>query len=324
MIYERYGPPEVLRVVKLPRPKPRPHEVLIRVRAVEVTKGDCELRSFNFPVKWFAGPLRLAWGITEPRRNRRVLGGYFAGEVEACGGGVTRFNVGERVFGGAQLRMGAYANYAVYPETYSIARLPEKVSFEAGAASLLGGLNAWHFLNLGKLERGDQLLVNGAGGSIGLLAIQIAKAKGAVVTAVDKPAKAELIQRAGADHFFDYTMEDIRSAGSSFDVMLNMVPSMSAKTCLGLVKPGGRVLMGNPRLRDLLGGVFRSPGEGKRVHVAFAGETLQDLEALSGLLETGVVRPIIDRTLPLVNVAEAHRLVETEDRQGAIVLVPDG
>ncbi len=322
LVYERYGPPDVLQVTELPRPEPKANEVLVRIRAVEATKGDCELRSMRFPVKWFAWALRLAWGVRGPRRSHRVLGGYWAGEVEACGEAVTRFAPGDRVLGCAKLRMGAYAEYAVYPENYTIAKLPNAVDFAPAAAALLGGLNALHFLNLGTVKAGDHLLIIGAGGSIGLLAIQIAKSRSAVVTAVDKSAKAPLVRQAGADHFIDYTQTAPGADGARYDVVFSMPVAVTLADALGLAKPGGRVLLGNPRFPDMLRAGFGKAPDGKRAHIAFAGETQAELDTIAAMLADGTLAPIVDRTLGLDEVAEAHRLVETEERLGSVVLVP--
>ena len=313
----------MLRLEERDRPEPRPGEVRIRIRAVEVTKGDCELRSFQFPVKWFAWALRLAWGVRRPRVSRRVLGGYFAGEVDACGAGVTRFAVGDRVMGCGQLRLGAYAEWATFPESYAIARLAGHVGFAEAAAALLGGLNALHFLNRGGVSAGDQLLINGAGGSIGLLAIQMAKARGAIVTAVDKAAKADLVQRAGADGFIDYTQETLGADARRWDVMLNMAVGVRLADCLKLVQSGGRVMLGNPCFADLLRAGFGRPADGKRAFAAFARESQGELEVVAAMLADGTLKPIVDRVLSLEQAADAHRRVEHEERLGAVVLSPD-
>ena len=170
------------------------------------------------------------------------------------------------------------------------------------------------------------MLIIGAGGSIGLMAIQIAKTRGAVVTAVDRTAKEDLVRAAGTDAFIDANREEWAVGGARFDAIFSMPVGVSLAACLAVVKPGGRVMLGNPRLGDLLRAGFGQSGkaQGKRVQVAFAGETQAELDALVELIAAGKVRPVIDRVLPLERAAEAHRLVETEARQGAVVLSPDG
>jgi NADPH:quinone reductase-like Zn-dependent oxidoreductase len=321
IVYDRYGPPEVLRIEELEKPVPMENEVLIRIRAVEATKADCELRSFKYQVKWFWLPLRLGMGITKPRN--RVLGTYFAGEVESCGAGVTQFHPGMKVFGCGRLRMGAYAEYACYPASYTIAEMPANTGFAEAASSLLGGLNALHFLNLGKLCQGERILINGAGGSIGLFAVQIARARGAVVTAVDKPEKEDLLRRAGADHFIDYTKKPFWEHGEHYDVIFNIVAKVTLTQCAKSLARGGCYLMGNPRFPDMLRSAFFGRRSGSKAHFLFAGEMLPELETLKSMIEDGTVNPIVDRTLPFEKVADAHRLVEQEQRLGMIVLVPN-
>ena len=187
--------------------------LLVKIHAAEATKADCELRSFKFAVKWFWLPLRIAMGIIRPRNQ--VLGGYFAGEIESVGKDVSRFMKGDQVFGSAGLRMGAYGEYVCLPASYTIVSKPHNLTFEEAAAVPLGGLNALHFLRKANLRNGEKVLVNGAGGSIGTFAIQIAKAMGAEVTAVDSTIKEEMLRRIGADHFFDYSKEDFTKSGSN-------------------------------------------------------------------------------------------------------------
>ncbi|MDF1701160.1 MAG: NAD(P)-dependent alcohol dehydrogenase [Planctomycetota bacterium] len=230
IVYAEYGPPDVLRVTEVDRPTPAKGEVLIRVHAAEATKADCELRSFRFPVKWFWLPLRLAVGLRRPRRQ--ILGGYFSGVVEALGEGVSMFEPGQAVFGSAGLRMGAYGEYMTLPETATVVDKPSNVSFEEAAAVPLGGLNALHFLRRARVQPGEHVLVNGAGGSIGIFGVQLAKAMGAEVTAVDCVAKEELVRDIGADHFIDYAKEDFTRAGRSYDVIFDMIVSSSYSRCL--------------------------------------------------------------------------------------------
>ena len=191
IVYASYGSPDVLQVRDVETPTVSKGTILIRVRAAEATKADCELRSFVFPVKWFWLPLRIAMGIRKPRNP--VLGGYFAGVIEAVGDGVTGFSKGDEVFGSTGLRMGAYGQYVSLPATSTIVAKPSNMNFEEAAAVPLGGLNALHFLNKANVQSGETVLVNGAGGSIGCFGVQIAKVRGAEVTAVDHTIKEEML-----------------------------------------------------------------------------------------------------------------------------------
>ena len=318
IVYEEYGSADVLRMGELERPEPGPGEVLIRVQAAEATKADCEMRSFNFPVKWFWLPLRLAVGVRRPRRP--VLGGYFSGVIEAVGEGATRFSAGDAVFGSAGLRMGAYGEYLTLSEKATIVDKPANLSFEEAAAVPLGALNALHFMRRAKTQPGDQVLINGAGGSIGAFGVQIAKQMGAEVTGVDCGAKEALVRGIGADHFVDYQREDFTRSDARYDVIFDMVVKSSYSRCLASLKPGGRYLMGNPRFTDMLRSAPSTWLSDKKVIFAFAGEKVRELRALKEMLERGELTVPIDRVFPPEQAAQAHRLVETEQRVGAIVI----
>lgn len=318
ILYIEYGSADVLRLEEIARPTPNDAEILIRVRAAEVTKADCELRSFSFPVKWFWLPLRLVMGITRPRRQ--VLGGYFSGEVEAVGKDVSKFKVGDQVFGSAGLRMGAYGEYVCLPAEYTISAKPSNMSFEEAAAVPLGGLNAFHFLRLARVQKGEKVLINGAGGSIGTFAVQIAKDMGAEVTAVDSGIKQNMLRRIGADHFFDYTTEDFTKSGQRYDVIFDMVARSSYSGCVATLNPKGRYVMGNPRLWDMLRSAVTSVFTDKKAVFAFAGETEEELLALKEMIEDGNIKSTVDRVYPMERVAEAHRRVETEQRLGSVVI----
>lgn len=316
--YARYGPASVLRLENVDTPVPGRDEVLVRVRAAEVTKSDIEMRRFRFAVKWFWLPMRIAFGVRRPRRP--ILGGYFAGEVAAVGANVTRFSVGDRVYGATRLRFGAYAEYLALPETYTIAPMPRNMTFAEAAAVPLGGLNALHFMRLAGIAPGESVAINGAGGSIGAQAIQIAKTMGATVTAVDAGAKEEFIRRMGAAHFIDYRRNDFAAAANRYDVIFDMVPGSDYSACIRALKPGGRYLSGNPRLSVMLRSVLTSLIGDKSARFAFAGETLEELRTLTGMIESGELRSIVDDVLPMEHAAAAHERVETEQRLGAIVL----
>jgi len=321
VVYTRYGGPEVLRLTDVPTPVPGDREVLIRVRAVEATKSDCELRSFRYAVKWFWLPLRIALGITRPRRH--ILGGYLAGEVVSVGGRVTRFAPGDQVYGSAGLRLGGYGEYVALPERAAIAPKPWNMSFTEAAAVPLGGLNALHFMQRARVEPGERVLINGAGGSIGAHAVQIAHSMGAHVTAVDHRIKEDFVRRLGADDFVDYTTDDVTTTGRRFDVILDMVPGSPYRRLIRMLRPGGRYLNGNPRLSVLLRSVPTTRLSDKTVTVAGAPETAEALAILTEMIETQKIKSIVDRVYPMAEAATAHHRVETEQRLGAVVLTID-
>ena len=318
IVYTTYGAPDVLQVKQIAKPNPKDDEVLIRIHAAEATKADCELRSFNFPVKWFWLPLRIMMGISKPKRQ--VLGGYFAGEVESVGKDVSNFKKGDRVFGSAGLKMGAYGTFVCLPASYTIVPKPHNMSMEEAAAVPLGGLNALHFLRRANIKSGDKVLINGAGGSIGTFAVQLAKAMGAEVTAVDSSIKEEMLRRIGADHFWDYTKDDFTRSGRTYDVIFDMVADSSYSGCIRSLNPQGRYLMGNPRLSDMLRSVLTSTFTAKTAMFAFAGEKKEELVALKEMIEEGKINSAVDRIYPVEQAAEAHRRVETEQRLGIVVL----
>jgi NADPH:quinone reductase-like Zn-dependent oxidoreductase len=308
----------VLQLAEVAKPIPADNEILISVHAAEATKSDCEMRCSKFAVKWFWLPLRLAMGIAKPRKQ--ILGGYFAGEVEAVGNDVTGFKTGDQVFGSAQLKLGAYGEYMCLPANFTIARKPYNISYEEAAAVPFGGLNALHFMRRANIRSGDKVLINGAGGSIGVYAVLIAKAMGAEVTAVDSTIKEEMLRRIGADHFIDYAKECFATNGRTYDVILNMVAGSSFSECIQALNPGGRYLMGNPRLSDMLRSVLTSRFTDKAAIFAFAGEKEEELLTLKQMIEAGEIEAVIDRTFPMAQAAEAHRRVETEQRLGPVVI----
>ena len=316
--YTKYGSPDVLELKEVGKPIPKDDEVLIKVHAAEATKTDCELRSFNFPVKWFWLPLRIAMGLIKPKKQ--ILGGYFAGEVESVGKDVSKFKKGDQVFGTTKLRLGAYGEYVCLPANYTLVPKPYNVSFEEAAAVPLGGLNALHFLRKANIRKGEKVLVNGAGGSIGIFGVQIAKAMGAEVTAVDSTIKEKMLRRIGADHFFDYTKEDFTKSRKTYDVIFDMVAKSSYSECVKALNSKGRYLMANPRISDMLRSVLTSKFTDKTAIFVFAGEKEEELLALKEMIEEGKIKSIVDKIYPFEQAAEAHQRVETEQRLGPVVI----
>lgn len=318
IVYNKYGPPDVLQVNEIEKPKPKNNEVLIKVHSTEVTKADCEMRSFNFAVKWFWLPLRLMWGIFKPKKN--VLGGYFSGEIEYVGKNVTKFVVGDKIFGSTQMRFGAYGEYLCLPDSYTIVKKPSNMSYEKAAAVPLGGLNALHYMRKANIKEGETILINGAGGSIGTFAIQIAKDMGAEVTAVDSPIKETILRQLGVDYFIDYTQENVTKQDKTYDIIFNMVANSRYSDFINVLNPNGRYLMGNPKLVDMLRSVVTSKLTDKKAIFSFAGEKKEELITLRTMIEAGKIRSVVDKVYSINQIVQAHQRVEAEQRIGIVVL----
>ena len=322
IVYKEYGGPDVLHMEDIEKPKPAKNEVLISVRAVEATKADCEMRSFKFAVSWFWLPLCIALGIRKPRNP--ILGNYFAGVIEATGDDVSKFQKGQNVFGGAGLRMGAYAEYFCVSDSCTMVTMPSNLSFAEAASVPLGGLNALHYMRKAEIRPGDKVLVNGAGASIGTFAVQIAKAMGAEVTAVDSGIKEAMLRDIGADHFVDYAKEDFTKSGSTYDVIFSMVAQTSYSSCIRALKPNGRYVMANPKLSDMLRSPLTSRFSDRKVMFAFAGEKEEELLELKRMIEADEIAATVDKIYSMEEAAEAHRRVETEQRLGTVVVSMTG
>jgi len=318
IVYTQYGPPDVLQLGEVKKPVPNDDEVLIKVYAAEATKADCEMRKCHFALKWLWLPVRLTLGLRKPKRP--VLGMYFAGEIESVGKNVSKFKNMDRVFGSSKLRLGAYGEYVCLSTSFTIVPKPDNLTFEEAAAALLGGLNALHFLRKANIQSGEKVLVVGAGGSIGIFGVQIAKAMGAEVTVVDSGHKEAMLRRIGADHFVDYTREDFTKSGTTYDVIFNMVAQTSYFACLKALKPKGRYLIANLRISDMVMSALTPAFTDKAAITSMAQETEEELLALKNMLEEGKIKSIVDKIYPMEQAAEAHRRVETEQRLGSVVI----
>jgi NADPH:quinone reductase-like Zn-dependent oxidoreductase len=298
----RYGPPEVLEIRDVPRPVPKADELLVRIDASAVTSSDCFTRS-GIPTAPLAMRLsmRLLVGLRAPRR--RILGLILAGEVEAVGSRVGRFTIGDRVYAFTMLRFGAYAEYTCLKESGTVARAPSDLDAEEAAAIPYGGLLARHYLRRGGLERARSVFVYGASGAVGTSAVQLARQAGATVTAVCGPDNLELVRSLGADEVIDYTSQRTLGDGECFDLVLDAV----GKRKTSPLKEAARTAL--------------TPG-GRYVSVDHGRPTLStgDLEQLTKFVESGHLRPVIDRRYPLRDIVEAHRYVEGEHKRGNVII----
>ena len=323
VVLTKFGSPDMLQVRDVAKPNPGDRDVLVRVRATTASAGDCELRSLRIPLLYRLA-FRIYLGIRRP--NPVILGQEIAGEIEGIGKSVTRFKPGDQVFGWTGFRLGGYAQYASLPETSVMAIKPSNISYEEAAPLAVGGLEAVHFLRRDTVQSGQKVLIVGAGGSIGTFGVQIAKYFGADVTAVDKGEKLEMLRSIGADHVIDYTKEDFTQDGETFDVIFDVPGKAPFSRSARRLTPHGTYLMGNPRLSQRLRGRWVATRSTKKV-IPYAARTAReyadDLAFIRELVQTGKVRTVIDRSYPLERMAEAHRYVDTGQKQGNVVITVD-
>ena len=318
VVYDRYGPPDVLRLEDVARPVPARDEVLVKVKATTVNRLDCATREANRRsglAVWLIS--RLVFGIRRPRR--RILGTEFAGEVEAVGSAVTEFAVGDQVFGDSGLGFGAHAEFMSMRVRGRIARKPTGSSFEQAAAVCDGAFNALSCLRPVHLRKGRTILIYGASGSIGTAGVQLARYFEADITAVCNTKNLELVKSLGADRVIDYTKEDFTGNGETYDVIFDAVGKLSFRRCRGSLKRGGSYLA-TDGLRNLLLALRPWRREGKKVRFPSSMPTKKDILFMKELIEAGKYRPVIDRCCPLEDVIEATRYVETEQKTGNVVL----
>jgi len=320
VVWTEYGSPAGLCLVDVPKPSPAVDELLIRIRATAVTAGDCELRALRFGIGMRV-LVRIIMGPVRPRR--KVLGQEFAGDVEAVGGQVEHFSVGDPVYGTTGFGFGAYADYICLREDShdgALAVKPANVSYEEAATIPTGGLEALHFLRRAGALQGRSVLVVGAGGGIGTLAVQLAKFLGAEVTGVDTTHKLELVRRLGAERVIDCTKEDFTKGPDKYDVVFDVVGRGRFPTCLRALRPKGFYLVANPHFSTM----FRAPWgwarNGKKVIVRGARPRTEDLDFLRDLVEAGKMRSTLDRTYRLEELPDAHRRVDSGLALGRVAI----
>lgn len=322
-VVRRYGPPEVVSIEEVPDPVVKPGQVLVRIRATGVSRGDARVRGFDLPRAVFWIPARLMLGVFRPRKP--ILGTEFAGVVEAVGDGATRFKVGDAVFGAAKFakNTGTHCELLAIGEDEAIAPKPERMSFEEAGCVAFGCLTAGYFLRrLGKLKAGERVLIIGASGAVGCAAVQIAKHAGATVVGVCSGANAELVKSIGADEVIDYTASDYTNPAvvvEPFDVVFDTVGASSLGACRGIMTENGRFLaavMGVREMVQLMTNGLRT----RKLRSGVDPQSPEELERCRVMIEEGAYRSVIDSEYPLEDIVEAHRRADSDRKRGNVVV----
>ncbi|HPS30615.1 MAG TPA: NAD(P)-dependent alcohol dehydrogenase [bacterium] len=325
VVCTKYGPPEVLQIKEVEKPVPKNNEVLIRVHAASVNYGDLIARNFkdvtpskfNMPMLlWIIS--KLVFGLRKPRI--KVLGSEFSGEIESIGVNVKKFKQGDKVFGYLGANMGAYAEYICLPETGCLAIKPENMTYNEAAAVSYGAIMALPLLKKVNLKPGQKILINGASGSIGSAAVQIAKHFGAEVTGICGTPRLEFVKTLGADKVIDYTKEDFTQNGEKYDVIFDILGKSSFSQNKNSLNENGIYLLASFKTKQLFQMLLTSISGGRKVICSIAPGSLNDLILVKELIEEGKIKTIIDKRFPLEQTAEAHRYVEEGNKKGSVVI----
>lgn len=318
VVYTEYGSPDVLQLKEVDKPTPKDDEVLVKILATTVTSGDVRMRSFTVPDgQWLMA--RIALGFRTPKNP--ILGVELAGEIEAVGKDVQRFKVGDPVFGELPVMVsGTHAEYICMREDWPLAIMPANMSYEEAAGVPFMGLSALHFLRKGNIESGQKVLINGASGSVGTYAVQLANYFGAEVTGVCSGRNLELVKSLGAEKVIDYTKEDFTKNGEVYDVIFDAVGKISFADCEGSLKEDGYYITVDGGIPLLLQMLWTSKVGRKKVIAGTAEGSTEDLIFLRELIEAGKLISVVDRCYSLEETAEAHRYVDQGHKRGNVVI----
>lgn len=314
-----YGSPDVLQITEVATPTPKDNEVLIKVHAASITTADAMMRKGTpFYARFFLG-------LTKPKQP--IPGTGFAGEIEAVGKAVQQFKPGDPVFGETSVNFGAHAEYVCVPEDSVLTLMPAGMSYEEAAPLCDGGLTSLNFLKvIGNIQPGQRVLINGASGSLGTAAVQLAKYFGAEVTGVCSTANVAMVSSLGADQVIDYTTTDFTKTGQTFDIIYDTVGKLSFSQCKKSLTPTGAYLSPVLKLPLLFQMMWTSVIGGKQAKFSATGlKAVPELQVLLAelkeIIEAGHLRSVMDKSYALEQVAEAHRYVDTGHKKGNIVIV---
>ncbi len=319
IVFTEWGPPEVLQLKEVEKPAPKDDEVLIKIYATAVTSGDYRARNLDVPTRIMGLFFGFYFGLRKP--NVSILGNNLAGEIEAVGKDVKLFKEGDQVFGSTGEGYGAYAQYICLPEEGDLVIKPANMTYEAAAAVPHGANTALHFLRKGDIQSGQKVLILGASGSVGTFAVQLAKYFGAEVTGVCSTTNLEMVKSLGAEKVIDYTKEDFTKSGETYDVIYETVGKSSFSHNISSLKKNGIYLAGNPPgMSSIVQMQWTSMRGSKKILFGPAPGDKEGLIFLKELIEAGKLKPVIDRTYPLEQTAEAHRYADKGHKKGNVVI----
>jgi NADPH:quinone reductase-like Zn-dependent oxidoreductase len=320
ILHTQYGPPELLQLKEIDKPVPKNNEVLIRIHATTVSTGDCNMRNFTFVTKSMLPMAKLMFGIGKPWKER-ILGTELAGEVERAGKDVKKFKTGDRIVASTGMAGGGHAEYTCLPDNGALAVIPDSLSWEEAVALPFGANTALYFLrDLGKIQAGHELLIIGASGAIGSAAVQLAKHFGATVTAVCSGANVEMVKALGADRVIDYTKEDVTQNRKTYDLIFDIVGATTFDRWQNSLKPQGVFLQNIMGLTDIVRVLWTFVRGGKKLRGGVAMENPARLNLITELAAAGTLKPVIDRSYPLEQIAEAFKYVERGHKKGNVVI----
>lgn len=313
-IYKKYGPPEVVQIAEVEKPVPKNKEVLVKVYASTVNRTDCGFRSAEYVISRFFS------GLLAPKNQ--ILGCEFAGEVEETGKSVTAFKIGDKVFGFNDTKFGGHAEYMTMAEDDAIAIMPSNMTYEEAAAITEGAHYALCDIRAAKISSRQQILINGATGAIGSAAVQLVKYFGAEVTAVCDTKNMALVKSLGADEVIDYTKQDFTKLNKTFDVVFDAVGKSSFGKCKPLLKKHGVYMSTElgPNWENPFLALITPLFGGKKVLFPLPTISKADVLFLKELVETGKLKPVLDRKYPLAQIVDAYRYVETGMKTGNVII----
>jgi NADPH:quinone reductase-like Zn-dependent oxidoreductase len=319
VIYEQYGPPEVLKLREVSRPNPKPNEVLIKVYAASVTTGDCNIRGFTYVPPGFGIIPRLMFGYKKPKKQ--ILGTEISGVIEEVGNAVSQFKPGDEVFGIGSVSLGAYAEYVCRPESSALVLKPSTISHEEAATISFGGLTALYFLQKASIKPACKVLIRGASGGVGMFATQLARHFGAEVTGMCSNDKMEFVRSLGATQVLDYKSYEFNSQSQKYDIIMDTVVGMNSFCHMrNYLNPGGKYLAVAGGPREMFQMAITSVFGSKKVIFGSPPERKTELHFLADLAAKGQLRVPVNRIFDLEETAHAHRYFESGTKKGTVVI----